>query len=197
MQHRGKPLGQLLRVGFQALAQRAQRAVASVPYGHHEVGPGEDHDLAGVDHLAGGGQFLVLDVGDGLEDGEEDVAVLLDLGALVGVDGVLDGERVQAEQVGDAGELRLGGLVQAEPDEAATAVLAYPGDGLLHAGGGLLADPVAVDDAVDDGGSERGAGRVAEVHLASAARQPGDPAQVADHRHVVLPSSGGQCGRRG
>lgn len=172
-----------------------------MPYGHHEVGAREDHDLAGVDDLAGLGEFGVFDVGHRLEDGEQDVAVLLDLRPLVGVDGVLDGDRVQPEQLGDPRELRLGGFVQPQPDEAMTAVTtasADPGDGLLDAGRGLLALAVAVDDAVDHRGAERRAGRVAEVHPASPPPcQTGDFAQVVDHRHAVLLERGAasQCAR--
>lgn len=190
VQHRGRALGQLPRIPFEVFAQRAEGAVPPVPYGHHEVGAGEDHDLAGVDDLAGGRQFGVFDVRDGLEDGEQDIAVVLDLGSLMGLDGVLDGERMQAEQLRDPRELRLGGLVQAEPDEAVApavaAALPYPGHRLLDAGGRLLADAVLVDHTVDDGGTERGAGRVAEVHTVPAACQACDFAQVADHRHAVL-----------
>ena len=53
--------------------------------------------------------------------------VALELGPLVGLDGVLDGERVQPEDVGDLGDLVLGRLVQADPDEVAG--LAGPGRG--------------------------------------------------------------------
>lgn len=56
--------------------------------GDHEVGPGEDHGLAGVDDRTGRGELLVLDVGDRLED------------------------------PGDLGELRPARFVQTEPDEA-------------------------------------------------------------------------------
>ncbi|GAA3058756.1 hypothetical protein GCM10020000_47000 [Streptomyces olivoverticillatus] len=174
--------------------------MAAMADGDHEVGAGEDHDLAGVDDLAGGGQLLVFDIGDGLEDGEEDVAVALQLGPLVGLDGVLDGQRVEVEHLGDLGELRLGRLVQAEPQEA-VAVFAYLPDGFLDRVRNGLPDAVAVDHAVDDGRAERGAGRVAEVHAAAALpRQAGHFAQVADHRHTGLSFAGsgsGQCARGG
>src|ERR687889_647788 len=44
---------------------------------------------------------LLVDVPQGLEDQEERVAVGLHLGTLVGVAGVLDGQRVEAERRGD------------------------------------------------------------------------------------------------
>jgi len=49
--------------------------------------------------------------------GEKRVAVLFDLGLLVGVRRVLDGERVQVELGRDALEQFLGGLVHADPDD--------------------------------------------------------------------------------
>ncbi|GAA2933755.1 hypothetical protein GCM10011428_59110 [Streptomyces violaceus] len=56
---------------------------------------------------------------------QERLPVPLQLGALVGLDGVLDGQRVQVEELGDARELLVGRLVQPEPDEALPA-LAHP-----------------------------------------------------------------------
>lgn len=159
----------------------------AVADGDDEVGAGEDHDLAGGDDLAGRGEFLVLDVADRLEHGEQDVAVPLHLGALMGLDGVLDGERVQAEQFGDAGELRLGGFVQAEPDEAAV-VLADAGDGLLDGRGGVLAHTVPVDHTVDDGRAERRTGGMTEIHPPPRTpSQAGHFTQAADHRHAGAP----------
>ena len=103
VQHRGGALGeQLACLAPSAVPQRAQRTVAAVPDGDGEVGSGEHHQLAGVHHLAAGGELVVLDVADGLEDGEQDVVVRLDLGALVRVHRVLDGQRVQPERCGDA-----------------------------------------------------------------------------------------------
>ncbi|CAM5296412.1 hypothetical protein SPURM210S_04100 [Streptomyces purpurascens] len=150
-------MGQLPGIGFEVLAQGTEGAVAAVADRDDEVGAGEDHDLAGVDDLAGRGQLGVLDIGDGLEDGEEDVAVLLDLGTLVGVDGVLDGERVQTEQFRDAGDLRLARFVQAQPDEAAPALADLP-YGVLHRFRFRPAETVAVDDAVDRPSSRAASG---------------------------------------
>ncbi len=111
----------------------------AVAHGDHEVGADEHHDLAGGDDLAGGGQLVVVEVGDGLEYDEEGVAVTLDLGALVGLDGVLDGEGVQPEDLGQP--LDLGGLrlVQPDPDVRVVdlgggVVLADEADGLRDAG---------------------------------------------------------------
>ncbi len=150
-----------------------------MPDGDDEVLAGEGHQLAGLHHLAGRGQFLVLDVAHGLEDGEQRVAVALHLGALVRVDGVLDGEGVQAEQLREPGELGLRRLVQADPDEA-VARLADPAQRLLDLRAVLLPYALAVDEAVDHRAAERGAGGVAEVDGPPVAAAHG-PAQVAEH----------------
>ena len=73
----------------------AQHVAVAVPDGHDEVAPEEDGDLGDVDDL------VVVDVPHRLEDGEHDVAVDLELGPLVRLDGVLDGERRQPERLGD------------------------------------------------------------------------------------------------
>ena len=83
----------------------------------HEVGPDEDHDLAGLHDLAGHRDGLVLDVGDGLEHQEQRVVVALELGPLMGVHSVLDGQLVQAEDVGHGLHLVFVGFVQADPHE--------------------------------------------------------------------------------
>ena len=75
---------------------------------HDEVRADERHDLAGLDQLGGGGGLVVLDVGDGLEHHEQRVVVALQLGPLVGGDGVLDGQLVQAEGLGDGRDLVVG-----------------------------------------------------------------------------------------
>ena len=90
-----------------------QLAALAVPHGHHEVVADEHVDLAGLDRV------VLVDVPERLEHQEQAVVVALQLGSLVRLDRVLDGQRVQAEGVGDVGELGLGGLVQADPDEVA------------------------------------------------------------------------------
>ena len=91
VQHAGRAAVQQLGLVLEPLAHLGERAVPAVPYGHHEVGADEHHDLAGGDDLAGGGQLVVVEVGDGLEHHEQRVAVALDLGPLMGLDRVLDG----------------------------------------------------------------------------------------------------------
>ena len=99
-----------------------------------------------LDRVAGG----VLDVADRLEHQEQRVVVAVHLRSLVGVHRVLDGQFVQAEQLGDDGHLVGVGLVQADPDEAA-ALGADPGDRRDRVV--ALGHPIAVDvgGAVDDG----------------------------------------------
>ena len=83
--------------------------------GDDVVPPDEQHDLVDVDHL------FVVHVAGRLQHHEQVVAVALELRPLVGVDGVLDGEGVEVEGAGDVVELVRRGLVQTDPDEAATA----------------------------------------------------------------------------
>lgn len=117
--------------------------------GDGEPGAGEDHDLAGVDDLAGRGDLLVVDVHNGLQDQKEYVAVAFQLGPLVGMDSVLHGEGVQAEGVRDCLELLGGGLVQADPREAAR-LRVYPLQYLLQAHPAGQPAAVLVQGAVHD-----------------------------------------------
>jgi hypothetical protein len=160
-----------------------------VPHRDDEVPAGEAHHLTGFDDLAGRREFGVLDVVDRLEDGEQRVVVPFQLGPLVCVDGVLDGQRVQPELRGDTSEFGFRRLVQADPGEAAA--LAHPQHRLVRglAGRALHPLPVAVDRAVDDGaGDGRVAGGVVRavrgVALAHGRADRGT--QVTDHRHGWL-----------
>ena len=115
--HRVGPQRQLLVLVFHLLAHAREAGVIAVPDGDHEVGPDEHHDLAGLDDLAGQRHGLVFDVVDRLEHQEQGVVVAFQLRPLVGVHGVLDGQRVQAENLGHRLHLVLVGFVQADPDE--------------------------------------------------------------------------------
>lgn len=166
-----------------------------MPDGDEEVPAGEAHDLAGLDDLAVGGEFVVLDVVDGLEDGEQGVVVALQLGPLVGLDGVLDGERVKPELPGDTGEFGLARLVQTDPHEPAVA--AHLAHRLVRAQllVGLHPPAVAVDGAVDDGGGRRGVARRvvrAGVLAQRGTRRAYCGTQVTDHRHGRLLRDGQQ-----
>ena len=120
---------------------------------HHEIGPDEDHDLAGLHDLAGIGHRLVLHVLDGLEHQEQRVVVALQLRPLVRVHGVLDGQFVQPEHIGHRRHLVLVGFVQPDPHEGVVVALGLDLANLGQCGGmGELAgqpDPVDVDTAVD------------------------------------------------
>lgn len=183
MQHGGRAERQLLGHGLQLLAQRAQRTVPAVPHRDHEVGAGEDHDLAGLHDLTGVGEPVVVDIADGLEDGEQRVVVVLQLRPLMGVDRVLDGERMEPEQLDNSGEFLLGRLMQPDPDKSPAG---FPDPADRHIGRvvALLPYAVHVHRAVHHGGTERRARRVAEVDSPAARlRQPDGLAEVADHRH--------------
>ena len=102
-------------MGLEVQAHVVQRAALAVADGDHEALADEDHDLADLDEL------VAVDVAGGLEDHEQRVAVELELGALVGVDGVLDGQRVQLEVVAHRLDDARARVVQADPDEAVPA----------------------------------------------------------------------------
>ena len=91
-------LGPLLEV----VARVGEVDALAVPDGDDEVAADEHVDLAGLDRV------LLVDVPERLEHEEQRVAVVLELGALVGVAGVLDGQRVQVEGVGDRAGARRG-----------------------------------------------------------------------------------------
>ena len=78
-------------------------------------GADEDHHLADLDRLG------AVDVAGGLDDEEQRVAEHLELRALVGVDGVLDRQRVQLEALAHRLDDLGAGVVQADPDEAVAA----------------------------------------------------------------------------
>src|SRR5690606_3377044 len=174
---------------LQPVPQGPQGALPAVPDGDEEVPAGEAHDLAGLHHLAAGGEPVVVEVVDGLEDREEGVVVALQLGPLMGLDGVLHGQRVQPELPGDPREFGLRRLVQADPHEAAVA--AHQPHGLLRVQRSLGRQPaaVAVHGAVDHGGHRAVvAGGVVGAALLPQRDTGGTDhgAQVADHRHGGL-----------
>lgn len=126
--------------------------MVAVPDGHDEVGPDEDHDLAGLDDLTGLRHRLVVDVHDGLEHQEQRVVVAFQLRPLMGVHRVFDGELVQPEHVGDGLHLAVVGLVQPDPDEGPdVGELEFPDLGQCGGVGVLAwqARAVGVDAAVD------------------------------------------------
>jgi hypothetical protein len=116
-----------------------------MPDGHDEVVSHEDVDLAGLDGV------VLVDVPERLQHQEQAVLVLLQLRPLVGLDGVLDRQVVQAEGLGHVGQLVRGGLVEAHPDEV-TRLGGLGADGVVLVRQTVHADPLplAVERAVDD-----------------------------------------------
>ncbi len=111
VQHRARPVLQQLGVLLELATHAAQLAGLAVAHGDDVVVAEEDQDLAELDDLGR------VDVASRLEDDEDHVGEDLELGALVRVDRVLHGQRVQVELAADRLELLLGGLVQADPGE--------------------------------------------------------------------------------
>jgi hypothetical protein len=83
-----------------------------------------------------------------LQRDEQRVAVSLDLGALVGVVSVLNGQLMQTEDLLDLLQYRVVRLMQSEPHEGAGLL-----DGFADVDNGYVADPVAIsiDHAVHEG----------------------------------------------
>ena len=106
-----------LALGPRAHGGKAQlRAMAD---GEHVVRADEHADLADAQVVR---PVFELDELDRMEHGEQRVAVLLDLRALVSFARILDRQFVQAEFVRDLVELGLSGLEQRDPDEAVGAM---------------------------------------------------------------------------
>ena len=122
-----------------------QLGTLAVPDGDDEVRADEHVDLAGLHGV------LRVDVPERLEHQEQRVVVALELGPLVGVDGVLDGEVVQPEGDRHVLELDLAGFVQAEPDEVPVA-LRERAERVQVCRGAVHRDPdaLAVEGTVDD-----------------------------------------------
>ena len=112
--------------GVELRAHPAQDVAVAVADGHDERRPEEDGDLADVHDL------LVVDVGDRLEDHEHDVVVDLQLGTLVRLDRVLDGQGRQVEVARDGGDVVRRRLLQPDPDEAVGAPGGLGGVGHGH-----------------------------------------------------------------
>jgi len=155
-------LGDVLELATHAV----QRAGFAVAHGDHEPGPDEDHHLPDLDELIG------VDVPRGLQHGEQRVAVLLELRALVGVDRVLECQLVQVEALADRRN-RLGArVVDPDPDEAVVGLLDCL-DRLVEPQLCPAAVPLAVERAVDDGLVDRAAALVVRgARFLEPARQP-------------------------
>jgi hypothetical protein len=110
-------------------------------HGHHEVISRKQHDLATVDLCS------LIVIAERLEHDEQALVVDVELGALVGVNGVLDREGVRGEVEGEVVELIERRFMQAEPDEAVRNAPRF-GDGLRHIN--RLPLSVRVEGTVDD-----------------------------------------------
>src|SRR5690606_20425365 len=137
-------LAQQLRLVLQPPAHGRERGALPVPHGHHEPVAEKDHDLPRGDRVA-----LRL-VGDRFQHDEQRVVVDLQLGPLMGLEGVLHGQRVQPELARDQVELVRIRLVQPDPDEAARRPRLVQRVGEVP--GRLRPPPLAIHRTVDDHG---------------------------------------------
>ena len=160
-------------MGLEVEPDVVQRAAIAVANGDHEARAGEDHQLADLNRLR------VVDVTGGLDHEEQRVAEDFELRALVGVDGILDCERMQLEPLANSLDDLRAGVVQADPHEAVAARVRTTEGGLeLHAT--ALPVSLVVEPAVDDGGAHVLHPRilcrlrpVADAGIAARQREPG------------------------
>ena len=136
------PCASSLGSRLEAVAHRREVGVLGVADRDDVVGADEDVHLAELDRLG------LVQVAGGLQHQERHVAVALELRALMALERVLDGERVQVEHLRDLAHLVGVGPVQPHPGHAA--VGARLGE---HLGGGAARDPAAVPvhGGVDEG----------------------------------------------
>ena len=114
----------------------------AVADGDDEPRVDEDHQLADLDHLFG------IDVMGGLNHNEEGVAVELHLGALVGLDRILDRKLVEIELAGDLLELLRRGLEHTEPDKCPIATSSCAG--IIESEVAVEAATILIGGTVDD-----------------------------------------------
>ena len=134
---------------------RPELGRVSVAHGDDELRADEDRDLPEHDRLR------LVDVASRPQDKEQVVAVVLELRALMSLDGILDRELVEIELARDRCELLLAGFVEAEPRDRIAGLAG--GVQLGKAVGLCRALAVAIDGAVDDHASRAISPRIAAV----------------------------------
>ena len=166
MQDRSGAALEQIRVALEMLAHVLQSAGLSVAHGEEEVVAQEDEDLAELHHLA------LVDIARRLEDDEDQALVYVELGPLVGVDGVLDCQRVEDELALERIELPLSRLVEADPGELPRLPAGLVGVVQLHLT--VAAAAILVDGAVDD--HKPGLSRSLRASSSACARSVASPA---------------------
>ena len=117
LQHGAGAAGQALGVLLELVADAGQRRGLAVADGEQVVAPGVEEQLAELDLLP------LVDVPRRRHDGQQAVAVALDLRAVVLVAGVGDGQLGQVEGVAGLVELGVARHPQPEPAEPGAAAL--------------------------------------------------------------------------
>jgi len=98
-QYGGRPVTEDRRALLQLLPGRGQLTTFAVPDGDDVPIADEDTELPGLDRVA------LVDVPEGAQYDDDRIAEALDLGALVGLERILDGELVQVEEPLDPAHL--------------------------------------------------------------------------------------------
>lgn len=137
-----RPALQQVRACLQLRAHQMQVWSFGVADGDHELRSREDVDLAELDGLR------LIDIARGPKHEEQALAVALQLGTLVRLHGVLDGERVQIKLARDLVELLRVRAIQADPRNAVP--VAACGAQFRQRLRCVRALAVAVDRAIDD-----------------------------------------------
>lgn len=171
------PEPEQVRVALETAPDGGDVGRLRVPERDDEVPAHEEVDLAELDLLD------VVEIAGRAQDDEQGVVVPLQLGALVGDDRVLDREFVEAELLGQRGELVVLGPVQPDPGDGLVVVV----EGAVALGErGRRRDPVTVDvhRAVDQAGAGRpaGAGRDGGAGRDDLRRTAAPAGQAADGR---------------
>ena len=90
---------ELLWVRLETSAHQSQIRAAAMAHRQHEILAGEDVQLAELN------LFNIIEIACGPQHHEQGVVVAFELAALVGDDGVLNGQLVQLEQLAQLGEV--------------------------------------------------------------------------------------------
>ena len=182
VEHRARPDAQEVRVRLEIEPYVVQRAALAMADGDDETRAREDHDLADLHRLG------AVDVARRLEHEEQRVAEYLELRPLVGVDGVLDRQRMELEALAHRLDDLGAGVMETDPDEAVVACVGLAERG-LEVDLAALTVALVVDGAVDDGRPDVHvhARRVLAVRGGAVTAEQRDPGQAVGRHAATIP----------
>jgi hypothetical protein len=142
VQDRHRPTTKQVRAGFKRATHRGEIGRLAVADRDHEMRPCEDVHFPELDGLG------LVDVPSRPQHAEQRVPVTFELRSLVSVYGVLDGQLVKPELLGNSREFLLGRPIQANPCDPATRPARLVHIGEVARLGRTAA--VAIDGPIDD-----------------------------------------------